>query len=120
MNKSVSFYKIIGILLIIIAVIGYFTMADEFRHMGEFIGVSGILLSGIILLFVESKLVISKRLSLQWIAIFILLSIPFGGILLDNMLLGIGVGLLIGTLFTLIFGKRKTQNKHSLLKHRQL
>lgn len=109
MNKSISYYKIIGILLIIISGIGYLTVADELRHIGEFIGMSGILLSGIILLFVDSKFIISKRFSFQWIAVFILASIPIGGILLDNMILGIGSGLLIGIFFAFIFGKRKTR-----------
>ena len=107
MSKSISLYKIFGIILIIVAAIGYLTVADELRHMGEFIGVSGILLSGIILLFVDSKLAISKRLSLQWIAIFILLSIPFGGVILDNMPLGTGIGIVTGILFAFIFGKKR-------------
>jgi hypothetical protein len=109
MSKSISLYKISGIILIIFAVIGYLTVADDFRHTGEFIGVSSILLSGIILLFIDSKLAISGRLSLQWIAIFILLSIPFGGVLLDNMPLGIGIGIVTGILFAFIFGKRKNR-----------
>jgi hypothetical protein len=107
MVKSISLYRIIGIFLIIIAAVGYLTVADDLRHTGEFIGVSSILLSGIILLFVDSKLAISRRLSLQWIAIFILLSIPFGGVILDNMPLGTGIGIVIGILFAFIFGKKR-------------
>jgi hypothetical protein len=84
-RKYIYFYKILGLILIICSIIGYLTVADDIRHTGEFIGVSGVLISGIIFIFFDIKLSIFKRLSLQWIAICISLSIPLGGVLLDNM-----------------------------------
>lgn len=108
MNKSITLYKILEIFLIVLAIIGYFTVADDLRHTGEFIGVTSLLLSGIIFLLVDLQLRIFKRLSLQWIAVFILLGIPFGGTLLDNMPVGIGMGFFLGLLAAIIFGKRKT------------
>jgi hypothetical protein len=109
MKTSVSFYRIFGIILIACSIIGYLTVADDFRHTGEFIGVSSVLISGIIFLFVENKLSIFKHVSLQWLAIFILLSIPFGGVVLDDMFLGIGTGIVIGILSAYIFGKKGKQ-----------
>jgi hypothetical protein len=106
MRRFISFYKILGLILIVCSIIGYFTVADDFRHTGEFIGVSSVLISGIIFLFVENKLSIFKHVSLQWLAIFILLSIPLGGVLLDNMFLGISIGIVMGILLAYIFGKK--------------
>lgn len=105
MKTSIRFYKIIGIILCIFAIIGYLTVADDIRHTGEFIGVSTVLISGIIFIFVDNKILILKRLSIQWIAICILLSIPLGSVLLDNMILSIGIGIVTGILLAFIFGK---------------
>jgi hypothetical protein len=107
MRKYFSFYKILGLMLIICSIFGYFTIADDFRHTGEFIGVSSVLVSGIIFLLVENKLTIFKNFSLQWLAIFILLSIPLGGVLLDKMFLGISIGIVLGILFAYILGTKQ-------------
>ena len=42
--------RIAGIILIALAVVGFLTVADDFRHVGELIGVGAILLAGILLL----------------------------------------------------------------------
>lgn len=105
MKTFISFYKIIGIILSIFAIIGYLTLADDIRHTGEFIGVSSVLISGIIFIFVDNKISILKRLSLQWIAICILLSIPIGGVLLDDIIVALCIGIVIGILLAFIFGK---------------
>ena len=106
MKTSISFYKILGIILSIFAIIGYLTLADDMRHTGEFIGVSSVLISGIIFMFVENKTPILKRFSLQWIAICILLSVPLGGVLFDDMILALCFGIVIGILLAIIFGKK--------------
>jgi hypothetical protein len=102
-----SFYKIAGAVLIFFAIIGFFTVADDLRHTGELIGVSSILLVGIILLITGLNLKVFRRIALQWLALCILLSIPFGGVYLDNMPLGIGIGIIIGIIIALIFGMNK-------------
>ncbi len=48
MNND-KIFRIAGFIIIGIAAIGFMTVADEFRHMGELIGVSGVLISGIFL-----------------------------------------------------------------------
>jgi hypothetical protein len=96
MNTSFPAYRIIGSILVACGVLGYFTVADDLRHMGEFIGVSSVLLAGIILLIVDSEIKIVRMLALQWIAFGFLLGIPVGGIVLDNMPLGVGIGVGIG------------------------
>jgi hypothetical protein len=45
--KKGKIFRIAGFIIIGIAVIGFTTLADEFRHMGELIGVCGVLIFGI-------------------------------------------------------------------------
>lgn len=110
---SNSIPKISGVSLIVIAVIGFITVADEFRHTGELIGVSGVLFAGIILLIGGSNFTISKRLSLQWIAFGVLAGIPLGGLLLDNMPLGVGSGTVIGIIVAFVLRKKKVKINRS-------
>lgn len=107
MNALQSPYKITGLILSAFGVIGYFTIADELHHFGEFIGVTTVLLSGVILFFAEYKKGVLKNISIQWIAFSLLASIPVGGVLLDNMPLGVGLGFFIGILLALLLGRRK-------------
>jgi len=107
MKKALSRYKILGIVCIVIGAVGYFTIADELRHYGELIGVSTILVSGIIFFAAGSKTLTLKNFSIQWIAILLLISIPISGIILDNMPLGISLGFLIGVILAYVLGKRK-------------
>ncbi|MDI6803394.1 MAG: hypothetical protein QME58_06055 [Bacteroidota bacterium] len=111
MSNSIS--KISGVSLIVIAVIGFITVADEFRHTGEFIGVSSILFAGIILLIDGYNFSVSKRLSIHWVAIGVLSGIPLGGLLLDNMPLGVGSGMVIGIFVAFVLGKKNTKINRS-------
>jgi hypothetical protein len=107
MKKSITVYKIIGAFLVLCGIVGYFTVADEFRHSGELIGVTTILFAGIILLITDFKLEMFKNVALQWVAYCLLASIPFGGVILDNMPLGIGFGFALGIIAALLFGKKR-------------
>ena len=42
--------RIIGVFLILLGIVGFLTVADDFRHMGELLGVGSILVSGLLLL----------------------------------------------------------------------
>lgn len=103
-------YKISGIILIVVGISGYFTVADDLRHTGEFIGITGVLLAGIILMFAGSKFKIAKYLALQWLAIGVLAGIPLGGIILDKMLPGELIGIIAGFVLAFVFAKRNTGN----------
>lgn len=105
-TTSVSAYKIVGLILISLSLLGYIFVSDEFHHSGEFIGVTCILISGIILLLVKSQVKAFKHLSLPWISWTLLISIPIGGILLDNMILSSVGGFIVGTVLAYIFGRR--------------
>jgi hypothetical protein len=100
--------RVVGAILVICGIGGYFTVADELHHLGEFIGVSTVLLAGIILLMADGKTRTAGRPAIQWMAFGLLAGIPFGGIVLDNMLIGVGTGLLIGTALAFLLGKRQS------------
>lgn len=89
-------YRIIGAILVLIGIIGFMTVADELRHYGEFLGVTGIFVSGLIFLLIDLKLHIFRNFALQWIAIFLLAGIPFGAFVMNNLSLGLCIGLLLG------------------------
>ena len=108
MIPSIAMYRFIGAVLVMCGVIGYVTVADELHHTGEFIGVSGIVLAGIILLMVDSGTTITKKLAFQWIAFGLLAGIPTGGIVLDNMPLGVGIGICIGIILAFFLGKKQS------------
>jgi hypothetical protein len=103
-------YRVVGTILVISGIAGYFTVADELHHLGEFIGVSTVLLAGIVFLTAGSKAKVASRFAIQWIAYGLLAGIPFGGIVLDNMLIGVGIGLCTGTALAFLLGKRQSAN----------
>ena len=106
-NFELTTYRIIGALLVLIGITGYLTVADELRHYGEFLGVTGIFVSGLIFLLIDLKLHIFRNIALQWIAIFLLACIPFGAIVLNNLPLGLCIGLIFGVVSAFIFRPSK-------------
>jgi hypothetical protein len=104
--KSLTLYKLIGVILLVCSLLGYIFVADELHHFGEFLGVTCILLAGLIFLVIDTKLNIFKGFAIQWIALGLLLSIPIGGVVLDNMPLGIATCFLMGFVLAYVFRKR--------------
>jgi hypothetical protein len=45
----------LGIILVLLGMIGFLTVADDLRHKGELLGVGAILMSGLVLLFVSFR-----------------------------------------------------------------
>jgi hypothetical protein len=104
--KSLTFYRLFGVILLICSLLGYVFVADELHHFGEFLGVTCMLFAGLIFLVIDTKLNIFKGLAIQWISIGLLISIPIGGVVLDNMPLGITICFLIGLVLAYVFGKK--------------
>jgi hypothetical protein len=92
-------YKIAGLVLAAFACIGFLTVADEFRHIGELFGVIGILLSGIAFLIAGFFPKLSTVLALQGVAVGIGIGM-IGGAASDRM----DAGVCVGTVFGLIIG----------------
>lgn len=100
-----------GVILLVCSLLGYIFVADELHHFGEFLGVTCILFAGLIFLVIDTKLNIFTGLAIQWISLGFLISIPIGGVVLDNMPLGITICFLIGIVIAYVFEKRATNIK---------
>lgn len=94
MNKG-KIFRIAGFIIIGIAIIGFMTVADEFRHMGELIGVSGVFVSGIFLVLAGYKNSLTRRFALQWCPVGIGIGLIIGA-MIDNMVSGLIGGIMTG------------------------
>jgi hypothetical protein len=92
-----SRYKLAGGALVALAGIGFLTVADELRHIGELFGVLGILLSGVAFLLAGFFPKASSLIALQWVAVGIGIGM-IGGAATDRMVAGVCVGTLLGLL----------------------
>jgi cbb3-type cytochrome oxidase subunit 3 len=108
-KKPFGLSKIAGIFLIVFAIIGYLTIADDLRHKGELFGVTCVLLAGIMLLINSVKVKFISNLALHWISICLLACIPIGSYVLDNMILAMIIALILGLGLAYFFRK---QNSH--------
>lgn len=87
--------RILGVTLVLIGILGFFTVADDLRHVGEFVGVLSITLSGIILVGGSFEHRLTRFLPVRWMAIGTLSGIVLGAGL-DNMFLGVPLGFTVG------------------------
>ena len=105
-----NFNRISGFSLLLIGLIGYFTIADDLRHTGEFIGVTCIVISSLILVAGSYNLRLLKYLHVRWIAAGILSGIIIGGAL-DNMFIGETIGFSLFTIIGLMLMKKSKFKK---------
>jgi hypothetical protein len=112
LGNLMTFYRILGTFFLLIGIIGFFTVADDLRHSGELIGVGSVLMAGVILIISQSSWSTNRYLRLQWIA-FGLLAGSILGAGLDNMLLGVGLGIAVGIMVTVLAANRRARALHS-------
>jgi hypothetical protein len=94
MSKG-KIFRIAGFIIIGIAVIGFMTVADEFRHMGEIIGMSGVLIAGIFLVAAGYQNSLTRIFALQWLPVGIGIGLIIGAVI-DNMITGLIGGIMTG------------------------
>jgi uncharacterized membrane protein len=94
-TPSYRFYRITGIAMILMALLGYLTLADELRHIGEFLAVTAILIAGLALAAASFPNPLSRRFALEWLAVGVIVGAFVGG-LIDNMYVGLAVGMIVG------------------------
>jgi hypothetical protein len=99
--KKGKIFRIAGFIIIGIAVIEFSTVADEFRYMGELIGVCGVLISGFFLVMAGYKNWRTRIFALQWLPGDIGNGL-IAGAAIDNMLTGLIAGILTGLLIPYI------------------
>ena len=97
--------KIAGIGASVLGVLGFFTVADDWRHTGELLGVGSLLLAGLALAATGWESRLSRRLALPWFAAAIAAGALFGAAI-DNMPAGVGAGAACGVALAIVFGGR--------------
>jgi len=103
MNAKAS--KLVGGSLTAIALVGYLTVADELRHLGEFFAVSGIFLSGTALLIAGFFPRTSQVFALPWFALGIGIGMV-AGLVIDQAVAGVCSGATIGLFMAYLFRRR--------------
>jgi uncharacterized membrane-anchored protein len=89
---------------------GFLTIADDLRHVGELLGVGSILLVGLLLLIAGSSKSSLNRPAALWLAGAIGTG-SVGGALVDNMPVGLCLGFTIGVLIAVASRRREQSAK---------
>jgi hypothetical protein len=97
--------RIVGFGASTLAVVGFFTVADDWRHTGELLGVGSLLLAGLALAAAGWESRLSRRLALPWFAAAIAAG-ALTGAAIDNMPAGVGAGAALGVALAIVFGRR--------------
>jgi hypothetical protein len=105
-EHTASRYRLMGLGLMVIACIGFFTVADESRHIGELFGVIGILVSGIAIAAAGFFPKLSPFIALQWVAAGIGIGMVVGAVT-DSMVAGVCGGVSLGLIASYLMRKRK-------------
>jgi hypothetical protein len=87
--------------MILMALLGYLTVADELRHIGEFLAVTAVLIAGLALLAASFSNPLSRRFALEWLAIGVIVGTFFGGAI-DDMYMGLAVGMIVGVMTAIV------------------
>jgi hypothetical protein len=85
----------LGTLLVALALLGFLTVADELRHLGEFAAVLGLLLAGLACLLAGRFPAWATHGALQWVPVGIALGMGLG-LAADREPLGVALGTLLG------------------------
>ena len=98
--------RVVGWLLVALSVVGFVTVADDFRHIGEVLGVTSTLFIGVLLLIADSATSRSTRVAMLWLAGAVGIGAAVGAAL-DTMEVGTGGGLIVGLLLAAGLGLRR-------------
>lgn len=105
-SRSMSWSRRVGIVFVVLGTVGFVTVADDLRHVGEVLAVGSVLFIGLVLLAAGSKTVLSRRLALPWLATAVGVG-TVAGAAMDNMWVGVGGGLAIGAILAAVLGRRR-------------
>ena len=97
-----------GITLIVVALVGFFTVADDLHHNGELFAVTGILLSGVAIYVAGRFSGAAAHLSLAWIPVSIAVGMLIGAIIDEEV-----VGVCVGSSFGLLLARMRRRRESS-------
>jgi hypothetical protein len=97
--------RTVGAVLVVVAVVGFLTVADDLRHVGELAGVSSLLVAGCALLTASFRNRVSAVADLRWLAALVLVG-ALVGTAFDRTVLGVLAGAGAGIGAALLLARR--------------
>jgi len=98
-------YRIAGVLLVCASLLGFATVADDLRHVGELFAVGSMLAAGLSLMAAGYENPLSQRFAFQWLAVGLAMGVAIGAPF-DNLPAGAGLGAAIGCALAHLRAKR--------------
>ena len=105
-GELVSWARVVGSLLVAISVVGFVTIADDLRHVGEILGVGSVLVIGLLLLVASWTKLVSNRVALLWLAGAVGVG-AIAGAGMDNMPVGVVGGVTVGVVTAAVAARRR-------------
>jgi len=102
-------FKVAGSVATLLAIVGFFTVADDLRHTGELVGVSSLLLGGLALMAAAWLPQLRRHLTIQWLAVGLAIG-ALAGEITDAMFLSSCGGLMLGILVSYLRRERSIQS----------
>jgi hypothetical protein len=95
-----------GIFLILISILGFATVADDLRHVGELLAVASLCIAGAALVTASFPNPLSRMLTLPWLAMAVIAGALCGAVT-DHMTLGFAFGTLAGLILAAATSSRR-------------
>jgi 4-hydroxybenzoate polyprenyltransferase len=96
----------VGWLLVALSLVGFLTVADDLRHVGEVLGVASLLVVGVLLAIAGSTPSRSRRAAALWLAGALGIGAAVGAAV-DDMPIGTGGGLIVGLVLAAVVALRR-------------
>jgi hypothetical protein len=95
-REHVRWLRVVGWFLVALSAAGFLTVADDLEHAGEVLGVTSVLLIGVLLVIAGSATARSTRVAMLWLAGAVGIGAAVGAAS-DAMVVGTGGGLIFGS-----------------------
>jgi len=96
----------IGVFLILVSILGFATVADDLRHVGELLAVASLCIAGAALVTASFPNPLSRMLALPWLAMAVIAG-ALCGAATNHMTSGFAFGTLTGLLLSVATSTRR-------------
>jgi hypothetical protein len=104
MSGIATWSRVLGVILVVIGVIGFLTVADDLRHVGELFGVGVIVFIGLMGLVAASLKSVWHRRAIFWLAGTAGIGAVVGAAT-DSMVLSVSGGIALGVAGALVISR---------------
>jgi hypothetical protein len=95
-----------GVVLLLLSIVGFATVADDLRHVGELLAVASLCIAGAALVTASFPNPLSRTLALPWLAMAVIAG-ALCGAATDHMAIGFASGALAGLLISATTSDRR-------------